>query len=227
MEHSGSGQHREKPRAGGAGISSNWQRFTLGVGASRRGNLGANSNFTYYAAICTAWPCYESSRVSQNDVSAVCAVDHSVEGHCSHSGVRSRKFPIRNPLAFPFQPRSIQATTAFAEGTCHRVPVLGSRAPNPTRFAKFSLYLQRIALFPRSSDERRCALFSSHPCTSGHLDAIPASNIKFPAISHSAFEVNSALALGATPEDGVGSAVYADSALVTARALHNWDDCAR
>jgi len=83
------------------------------------------------------------------------------------------------------------------------------------------------ALFPRSSDERRCALFSSHPCTSGHLDAIPASNIKFPAISHSAFEVNSALALGGTPEDGVGSAVYADSALVTARALHNWDDCAR
>ena len=138
----------------------------------------------------------------------------------AHIRCEKPQIPDSNPLAFPFEQRSIHPLTPFVSHFGfggHR-----SRAPYPI-FALPSAH----ALFPRSSHGRRCALSSSHPCTSGHLDAIPASNIKFPAISHSAFEVNSALALGATPEDGVGSAVYADSTLVTARALHNWDDCAR
>jgi len=92
-----------KAALGGTGISSNSQAIRLwGSAIRQRGNLGVNSNFTYNAAICTAWPCYESSRVSQNDVSAVCAVDHSLDGHCSHSGVRGRKFLIRIRSRFPF-----------------------------------------------------------------------------------------------------------------------------
>jgi len=130
-----------KAALGGTGISSNSQAIR------QRGNLGVNSNFTYNAAICTAWPCYESSRVSQNDVSAVCAVDHSLDGQCSHSGVRGRKFPIRIRSRFPSTAIDT-STDSIRRAHLPSFPALVSRASDLTRFAKFSLYLLSM-LFSR------------------------------------------------------------------------------
>ncbi len=216
-----------KAALGGTGISSNSQAIRLlGVSDSPAWEPGCQQQFHLQ---CGHLHCVALLRiiesVAKRCISSLCCGSLPRRAMLTF-GCERPQIPDSNPLAFPFNgdrykhrlhPPSALAIVSrfgFASIRSHTLCQI---------FALPSVH----ALFPRSSDGRRCALCSSHPCTSGHLDAIPASNIKFPAISHSAFEVNSALALGGTPEDGVGSAVYADSALVTARALHNWDDCAR